>query len=100
MAGSDFSKLQTQLDALAKQVAANTTLEGSAADLLNGQAAAINAAVTKALQDDDAADQGSIAAATAAIQQANAAFVDSAAKLGAAVVANTPPAPPPPNPVG
>ena len=100
MAGSDVSKLQAQIDALAAQVAQTETLEGSAVALLNGFSTAVQKAVADALAADDAADQGSIAAAADAISATTARFTASGAALGAAVAANTPQAPPAPNPVG
>lgn len=93
MAGSDFSTLTAAITALTDQVTATETTEASAAALLNGQAQAIQAAVTAALKDDDAADEGSITAANTAIAAVQARFQASAATLGAAVTANTPVAP-------
>ena len=66
--------------------------------LLNGEAEAIKTAVAAALAEDDAADQGSIKAATDAITAVQTQFQASAATLGAAVTANTPSAPPVPAP--
>ena len=48
MAGSDFSTLTAAITALTDQVTATETTEASAAALLNGQAQAIQAAVTAA----------------------------------------------------
>jgi enolase len=95
MAGSDFQTLNAAITALTTQVAATETVEGSAAALLVGQAAAIQKEVDNALTADDAADQGSIQAANAAIAAVQARFTASANTLGAAVVANTPNSQPP-----
>jgi hypothetical protein len=98
MTGSDFTALQAKIDALTAQVTQTTTVEGSAVALLNGFAAQIQEKVQAALDADDAADQGSIQAAAAAIDGVTQQFVASATALGTAVVANTPPVPPQPNP--
>lgn len=96
--GSDFTALQAAITALTAQAAQNTSLEGSASGIITGFAAQITQAVIDALAADDAADQGSIAAATAAIAGVTSQFVASAAPLGAAIATNTPPPPPPPPP--
>lgn len=92
---ADFTNLQAKIDELVAQITKNVTVEGSATDLINGFAAAVTKAVTDALTADNAADQGSIDVAVAAIEGVRASAVDSADRLGAAIVANTPPAPPP-----
>lgn len=89
---ADFSKLQATIDALTAQVAATKTVEASAKAALEGFADAIKKAVTDALTADNAADDASIAAASKAIDDTTAAFQASAADLGAAIPANTPPA--------
>src|SRR5689334_10086947 len=103
---ADFTKLQTTIDALTAQVKATQGVEASAKALILGQADATKTAVAAALQADDAADQGSIDAANAAIDGVTSQFAASAADLGSAIPANpgpgpgpTPPPPPPPPPV-
>lgn len=90
----NLSALQAQIDALTAQVTTTEGVEASAkaaiVGLLSGQADAIAAAVTAALQADDAADQGSIDAAVAAIPPVTQRFMDSAANLAAAVPASSP----------
>jgi len=66
------------------------TVQASATALINGFAAQAAAAVTAALTADDAADQGSIDAAVAAINQTAADLNASSDQLGAAITANTP----------
>lgn len=85
---ADFSKLQAAVDAAKTQVTATVGVEASAIALINNFAEATKKAVTDALAADNAADQGSIDAAVAAITDTQAAFADSANKLGAAVAAN------------
>lgn len=91
---ADFSGLQQVIADLTAQAAQNTSLEGSATGIINGFATAITEAVSKALAADDAADQGSIDAAKAAIATVKDQFVASAAPLSAAITANTPAAQP------
>lgn len=89
----DFTALNK---AVADTVAAATeteTLDASVIAILNGQADAIKKAVTDALTANDAADQTSIDAAVAAINAVNGRFTAANVGLGAAVTANTPPAP-------
>ena len=85
---ADFSALEAAVAALTTQVAVTEGTEGSAAELINGFAAQVSAAVTTALTADNAADANSIAAANAAIAGVTARFNASAAALGAAVAAN------------
>ncbi len=89
---ADFSALQAKIDALTAQVAATEGVEASAKAALTGilanQAQAIKDAVTAALTADDAADQGSIDAVTAAIDPVVARFAASAADLAGAVPVN------------
>lgn len=75
-------------------------IQASAVALINGIGAKIAAAVTAALQADDAADQGSVDAAVAAVNEVVAGLKSSSDELGAAVAANSdqPPAPAPPTP--
>ena len=89
---ADTTGLNAAVAALTDQVEQTETVEGSAVTLINGFAAEIQKAVTDALTADNAADQGSIDAANAAIAAVTARFNASAASLGAAVSANTPPA--------
>ncbi len=93
---SDFSALQAKIDALTAQVTATKTVEASAKALIIGQGDATKAAVAAALAADDAADQGSITAASTAIDGVTQQFAASAADLGSAIPANTPPATPTP----
>lgn len=86
----DLSGLTAAIADADTQATATTTLEDSVEVILNSQAAAMDAAVTKALTADNDATNTSIAAASAAIKAVNQKFIDSAAKLSAAVVANTP----------
>lgn len=78
------------LDALVAAVNENDTLDASAVTLIEGIAAKISEAVAAALAADDAADQGSVDAAQAAIDATVAQLVASNQKLAAALVANTP----------
>ncbi len=93
---ANFAALQKAVDDAVAQATASETTDASAVALLNGQADAIKKAVTDALTADDAADQGSIDAATAAITNVNARFTAANNNLGTAVTANTPAAVPPP----
>ena len=93
----NVTALNASITALANQATATVGTEDSAELILNGFAAAISKAVSDALTADAAANQGSIDAAQAAIDQVTAQFSASAAKLGAAVAANPgPPSPPAP----
>ena len=85
---ADFTALQQQIDALSTQVEATEGTEASAIKLIAGFSAAITKAVTEALTADDAADNGSIQAASAAIATVKDRFTQSAAALGDAVAAN------------
>lgn len=96
MAGSDFSTLQAEIDKITAQVTKTETTEESAGVLIAGFSASVTKAVTDALTADDAADAGSIKAATTAIATVTSRFVAADDKLGAAVVANTPPVVTPP----
>ena len=84
------------LTALLAAVEKAKTVQASAVALINNFAANTVAAVTAALQADDAADQGSIDAAVAAINDQAAQLTASSDALGAAVTANTSAAPPTP----
>ena len=88
---SDFANLQAAIDAITAQADATKTTEDGAEALINGFAAQVTKAVSDALTADKAANDASIAAATAAIEATRTKFADSAAALGAAV-ANVPPA--------
>lgn len=90
---ADFSGLQQVIADLTAQAAQNTSLEGSATQIITGIAAAMTDAVTKALTADAAANQGSIDVAKTAISGVKDQFVGSAAPLAAAIAANTPSAP-------
>ncbi len=73
------------LSALTAQVAETEGIEASAVALIQGFSTKIQEAVAAALAADDAADQGSIDAANAAIAEVTARFKASAGALGAAV---------------
>ena len=88
MAGSDFTALQGAINALTVQATQTVGTEDSAEVVINGFSAQVSTAVAAALADDDAADQGSIQAAQAAIATVTRQFTDSSAKLGAAISAN------------
>lgn len=92
---ADTSKLKAAMDALAAEVTNTQGITASAIALIDGFAAAVTKAVTDALVDDNAADQNSVDAATAAIETTRGQFADERAKLGAAVAANSPAAPTP-----
>ncbi len=85
----DLTALQTAIDAITAQADATKTTEDGAEALINGFAAKVTQAVSDALTADKAANDASIAAASAAIESVRAKFADSAAALGAAV-ANVP----------
>jgi hypothetical protein len=89
-----FTDLDAAVTELTAAVTENETVDASAIALINGFSDAVKTAVTEALEDDDAADEGSIQAAKDAIAAVTARMTASSAKLGAAVVANTPAAPP------
>ena len=83
-----FDNLNAGIAALAAQVAQTEGTESSAAVLIRGFGAAVTKAVADALTADAAANQGSIDAATAAINDTVGKFTASAADLGAAVAEN------------
>lgn len=85
---ADFSGLQATITALQAQVEATKGVEASAKTLIEGFGAAVTKAVADALAADDAADQGSIDAAKAAIDATTAEFAASASALGSAIPAN------------
>lgn len=90
---ADFTNLKAEIDQIKATVTANSTVVAGAITLINSQADLTKAAVTKALQDNDAADATSIADAMAAIESVRAPLVADSAALAAAVTANTPAAP-------
>lgn len=83
-----ITNLQTEVDH-------TRTVEASAVALFNGFADRIKQAVTDALTVDAAANQGSIDAATNAVDQVTSQFNAAANDLGLAVTNNTPQAPAP-----
>ncbi len=85
---ADTTNLQAAIDALTAQVEKTKGTEQSAIQLISGFAAKVTDAVTAALTADNAADQGSIDAAVAAISTVSSQFQASADDLGAAVAAN------------
>lgn len=86
----DLTQFNASLDALTAQVTKTETVEAGASELIAGFSAAVAKAVTAALTADNAADQGSIDAANAAIADVTTRYQASSEKLGAAIVANTP----------
>ena len=90
----DRTKLDKSIADLATQMTKTVGTEESAGQLIAGFSQAVQAAVADALTKDAAANQGSIDAASAAIDQVTAQFAAADDKLGAAIVANsgTPPA--------
>ena len=95
---TELPPTSTAITALTTQATNTETVEGSAEVVLQGFAAQVQTAVAAALAADDAADQGSIAAANTAIAAVTARFVASAGTLGTAITANTPAAPAAPVP--
>lgn len=87
---ADFTGLTTEISTLLDQVTATETVEKGAVALIDGFAAATTKAVTAALTADNAANQASITAATAAIEQERVRFAASGSLVGAAIMANTP----------
>jgi hypothetical protein len=82
--------MPVDLSGLIAAVTEAETVDASAVALIEGFAASVTAAVTAALQADDAADQGSIDAANTAIQGEVSRLVASKAKVATAITANTP----------
>lgn len=91
----DFTALDASIASLTAEVARSETTEDSAGTLIAGFAAAVTTAVTNALTADAAANQVTIDAANKAIADVTARFSAADDKLGAAITANTPPAPAP-----
>lgn len=91
---ADFTNINAEIEQLKADMTQSSTVVASAIALINSQADLTKAAVAKALEDDNAADQQSIAAAMAAIDSVRTPLVADAAALAAAVTANTPSAPP------
>ncbi len=89
MAGSDFTTINQAVADLVTQVAATETTEAGATAAINKQAELTAKAVADALTADDAADQGSITAATTAINAVRDRLLASAKPLGDAI-ANVP----------
>jgi hypothetical protein len=89
----DLTALDNAIAALTTEVTADETTDASAVTLINGFSASIAAAVTAALQADNAATATSIQAANDAITAVTARYVAAGTALGAAVQANTPVAP-------
>lgn len=75
---------------LVAKVTAAKTVMASAKALIAGFSAKVTEAVTAALTADDAADQGSIDAANAAIAGATSELDAASADLAGALTANTP----------
>lgn len=85
-----FEQLSAATAKMAEEVAKSRTLAGGVATLIDTLKANTNAAVAKALAEDDAADQGSIDAATAAIDASFAEAVAANEVLAKALTDNTP----------
>lgn len=85
----DMTKLNATITALTAQVQKTEGTEESAGALIAGFSQAIQQAVAAALTADDAADNGSIEAANAAISEVTARFAAADDKLGAAIAANS-----------
>lgn len=85
----DMTKLNATIAALTTQVQKTEGTEESAGALIAGFSQAIQQAVAAALTADDAADNGSIEAANAAISEVTARFAAADDKLGAAIAANS-----------
>lgn len=85
---ADTTNLGAAIAGLLTQVEATKTVQASATALITGFAAIVIQKVTEALTADNAADQGSIDAAAAAIQAAVAEVTSSTTALGDAVAAN------------
>lgn len=82
------TELQKAIDTAAAQATKTEGTEESAGVIIAAIGAQIQKAVADALTADDAADQGSVDAATAAINQVIARFAAADDKLGAAIAAN------------
>lgn len=85
----DTTALNAAVSELADTVTATVGTDASAAKLIDGIGDIVTKAVQKALEEDDAADQGTADAATAAIKTAIEALKTSSGTLGTAV-ANSP----------
>jgi hypothetical protein len=85
----DMTKLNATIATLTAQVQKTEGTEESAGALIAGFSQAIQQAVAAALTADDAADNGSIEAANAAISEVTARFAAADDKLGAAIAANS-----------
>jgi len=86
--GLDLTKLNQTITTLTDQVARTEGTEESAGKLIAGFSEAVKKAVTDALNADAAANQGSVDAASSAIDQVTARFAAADDKLGAAIAAN------------
>lgn len=84
---ADYSALNAAVQANVDQATATEGTEASAIVVLQGFAAQIIKAVSDALAADNAADQGSIDAAVAAVNTVTARYTASGAALGAAIAA-------------
>ena len=91
-----FDELNKAVEDTTAQATAMETVAASVVEFVNGQHAATEAAVVKALEADNAADQGSIDTVRTAMEGVRSRFAASAQKIADALVANTPPPPPPP----
>jgi hypothetical protein len=85
---NNFSNLDAAVAELLAQVQQTKGVQESAVTLINGFATLVEDKVRQALEDDDAADAGSIEAAVAAINTAKSDMLASTTALGDAVAAN------------
>lgn len=90
----DLTALNAAIERARAQAEKTAGTEDSAAVIIAAIREQIIAAVTKALTEDAAANQGSIDSAVAAINGTLDVFAEHDDKLGAAIAANSPPAPP------
>lgn len=92
---ADYTALTQRITDMTAEVTRLETTEAGVETLITTLIQEGKDAVAKALTADNAADQGSIDAANAALDQVAARFIAVDDKLGAAIVAGTPPAPTP-----
>ena len=86
---ADVSGLNQAVTDLVGQVTSSVGVENSATTLINGFEAIAAQKIADALKADNAADQGSIDAAVAALAEAKQAMLNSSGPLAAAITANS-----------
>ena len=86
----DLTNLNASIAALTTEVTNTEAVDTSVEAFIAGFSAQISKAVSDALTADAAANQVSIDAANSAIADVTARFTAASAKLGTAIVANTP----------